>query len=413
MLSRFERTVAWRYLRPGGRQGFASVVVGFSLLGILIGVATLIIVMSVMNGFRTELLGRILGLNGHIHVYAAQGDFIAFDDAIDVLRGLDGITSAVPIAEGQALANVNRASGGVLIRGMRQEDLATIPLLSSSIVSGSLDLMHGDVVAIGERLAFRMRLKIGDSLTLVSPRGAATAFGTLPRAKSYRVVAIFDVGMYEYDNGFVFMPFDRAQRFLGLRDRATNIEVRLNDPFSSERVGDRIRRAVPEAGRVFDWRQSNASFFAAVEVERNVMFLILTLIILVADFNIITGMVMLVKDKTRDIAILRTMGASQGAVLRIFLFAGTAIGLIGTGFGVLIGVSFVQNIDEIRLFLEGLTGASLWQAEIRFLSRVPAELDWTQVGGIGAMALGLAFLATIYPAWRAARLDPVKALRDV
>jgi lipoprotein-releasing system permease protein len=411
IFSAFERMVAMRYLRARRSEGFISVIAGFSLLGIALGVATLIIVMAVMNGFRHELLGRILGLNGHITVFATAGRPITdFDALTGRLKTVNGITLAAPIVEGQVMATANGAAGGALVRGMRAEDFKDRTLLSRNIKAGSLDGFQGASVIIGNRMANRMGLRIGDDITLISPNGNVTAFGTVPRAKAYKVAALFEVGMYEYDNTYIYMPLDAAQLFFRTPDGATAIELMAGDPDRAREISRLVSSMLPDL-RVYDWQQANASYFGAIQTERNVMFLILTLIIVVAAFNIISSMIMLVKDKGRDIAVMRTMGATRGMILRIFLLSGASVGIIGTMLGLILGVAFADNIESIRQWLQSLTGTTLFQAEIYFLSQLPAVIDWAEVVQVVVMALSLSILATIYPSWRAAKLDPVEALR--
>jgi len=412
VFSAFERMVAMRYLRARRQEGFISVIAGFSLLGIALGVATLIIVMSVMNGFRAELLGRILGLNGHITIYANRTPQIPdYEMVANRLRGLRNVVTVTPLVQGQALATANNVASFTLIHGMRLGDLRERPLISSNIQSGSLDDFVEDSVIIGYRMAQRMGLKVGDSITFINPQGNATVVGTIPRVKAYHVVGLFNVGMYEYDNSYVYMPFEAAQAFFHVPDGANAIEVVLDNPDRAGPIALVIGGIIGPDFRVVDWQQANSSFFTAVQVERNVMFMILTLIILVAAFNIISSMIMLVKDKGRDIAILRTMGATRGMVMRIFFLSGASVGVIGTVAGVLLGVLFTLNIETIRQWLQALTGTTIFDATIYFLSHLPARLDWFEVMQIAAMALALSVLATIYPSARAARLDPVEALR--
>jgi lipoprotein-releasing system permease protein len=407
----FERMVAFRYLRARRQEGFVSVIAIFSLLGIALGVATLIIVMSVMNGFRADLLGRILGLNGHLGVYAQSGPLSDFDADATKVSEVPGITGVTPLIEGQVMATTEAGAAGALVRGIRPEDLRRRPLVADHIVQGSLADFDDDGVAVGDRLARRLGVAVGSAITIISPQGTATAFGTMPRIKTYNVVALFDVGMYEYDNSFIFVPLEAAQLFFRLPNAVTSLEVFVADPDQVHQDRRLIAAALGGHVRIVDWQQANSSLFNAVEIERNVMFLILTLIIVVAAFNIISSMIMMVKDKGRDIAILRTMGASRAAILRIFVLSGASIGVVGTVAGLLLGVVFTRNLEAIRQALQKVIGTDLFAAEIYFFTRIPARLDTGEVAAVVLMALALSFLATLYPSWRAARLDPVEALR--
>ncbi len=408
----FERMVAMRYLRARRQEGFISVIAGFSLLGIALGVATLIIVMSVMNGFRHELLSRILGLNGHMAVYAEIGPVLDYEAVAQRLAAVQGVAQTTPTVEGQVMATAHGGATGALVRGVRPEDLARRTVVSGNILAGTLDRFGGeDAIIVGSRLAQRFGLGIGGQLTLISPQGNPTAFGTVPRIRSYTIVGIFEVGMYEYDSTFIFMPLETAQKFFRLPAAVTNVEVMVDDPDQVDRLAGPVLEAAGPGHRLVDWQRANSTFFNAIQVERNVMFLILTLIIVVAAFNIISGQIMLVKDKGRDIAILRTMGATRGMVLRIFLLSGASIGIVGTMLGFALGVAFADNIETIRQWLQGLTGTELFSAEIYFLSQLPAIIEPGEVAAVVAMALALSLLATVYPSWRAARLDPVEALR--
>jgi len=413
LFSFFEWMVAMRYLRARRQEGFISVIAWFSLLGIALGVATLIIVMSVMNGFRQELLTRILGINGHLSVYAEIGDRLKdFDPIAERLAKVEGVTAVIPLVEGQVMATARGVAQGAVVRGLRPQDLVGRKIIAGNIQAGKLEKFEGqDAVVIGARMARKLGLDIGDKITLISPKGNATAFGTVPRMRAYSVVATFQIGMYEYDSSFVFMPLEAAQVYFRLPDAATNLEVFITNPDRAPDVGGRLAVAMKGQVRVQDWQRVNASFFNAIQVERNVMFLILTLIILVAAFNIISSLIMLVKDKGRDIAILRTMGATRGTVMRIFFLAGASIGTIGTLAGLGLGLAFADNIETIRQWIQGLTGSDLFAAEIYFLSQLPAVVDPTEVVAVVLMGLGLSFLATLYPSWRAARLDPAEALR--
>jgi len=412
MFSAFERLVAMRYLRARRREGFINVIAGFSLLGIALGVATLIIVMSVMNGFRAELLGRILGLNGHISVTSIEGPLAKFDDVAMALRGLPEIRSVTPLIEGQVMVTSGGQAAGAVVRGMRAEDLRAHKVIADHIVEGSLDGFAGiDTIALGVRLARHLGVGVGDRVTLITPQGQTTVMGSIPRMKTYDVVALFEIGMYEYDNSFAYIPIEAAQLYFRLPDAVNGLEVMVADPDHIQRPMTELYKALGSGFRLFDWQGANSSFFTAIQVERNVMFLILTLIILVAAFNIISGQIMLVKDKGRAIAILRTMGATRGMIMRIFLMTGASIGVVGTLAGLGLGLLFCDNIETIRQWLQALTGTDLFNAEIYFLSKLPAIVDPGEVLAVTGMALGLSLLATLYPSWRAARLDPVEALR--
>lgn len=401
-----------RYLRARRQEGFVSVIAWFSLVGIALGVATLIIVMAVMNGFRAELMSRILGLNGHLSVYAIGGAMEDYDAKADLLRAIPDVLSVTPLIEGQVMATSQGKSRGAVVRALRSDDLRARPIIADNIEAGSLDAFGpDDTIVIGAQLARKLGAFVGEKVTLISPKGQATAFGTVPRMRAFRVAAIFNVGMFEYDSGFIFMPLKGAQVYFKMPDLVTNLEVFVEDPDETRAMGKLIRAKLDQRARVHDWQQANASFFNAIQVERNVMFLILTLIILVAAFNIISSLIMLVKDKGRDIAILRTMGATRGMVMRIFFLTGASIGVIGTFTGLGLGVWFATNIETIRQWIQNLTGTELFAAEIYFLSRLPAKLDAVEVASVVMMGLGLSLFATLYPSWRAARTDPAEALR--
>ena len=410
LFSPFERMMAWRYLRARKAEGFVSVIATFSFLGILLGVATLIIVMSVMNGFRTELVSRILGLNGHLTVYAPGTSLSNYQDVLEKVKNTPGVTNAFPLIETQALMTANGVSTGVVVRGMRPQDFGAKPILSQSIIRGDLYLQKGRV-AIGVKLAERLNLDIGDSLVVLSSKMKSSPFGSMPRSKTFEVAQVFDVEMYEYNSGFIFMDLQDAQALFQIPKAVTELEILTTNPTNVGSIRELVRQNVLGQAEVHDWQQSNQSFVNALEVERNVMFLILTLIIIVAAFNIISSMIMLVKDKSRDIAIMRTMGAARASMLKIFMLTGASIGVSGTLVGAVLGITFALNIDGIKEFLESWLDRELFSAEIYFLSRLPAEIDWMEVTGVVTMAIFISIFATLYPAWRAAKLDPVEALR--
>jgi lipoprotein-releasing system permease protein len=407
----FERMVAFRYLRARRQEGFVSVIAIFSLLGIALGVATLIIVMSVMNGFREELIGRILGLNGHLGVYALGPTMSDFDTTAAKVRTAPGVLSATPLVEGQVMATSAGLASGALVRGIRPDDIRARKLIADHIVAGSLADFGDDNIVIGDRLAQRLGATVGGKITLISPDGTDTAFGTVPRMKTYHVAALFDVGFYEYDNSLIYVPLDAAQIFFKMPNAVSYLEVFVAQADDSTAVGHAIAQALDAPVRILDWQRANSSIVNAVEIERNVMFLILTLIIVVAAFNIISGMIMMVKDKGRDIAILRTMGASRGMILRIFMLSGASIGIVGTLAGFGLGLVITKYLEAIRQFLQSVLHVDLFSKEIYFFTRIPAHIDTGEVTVVVIMALVLSFLATLYPSWRAAQLDPVEGLR--
>jgi lipoprotein-releasing system permease protein len=411
--SKFERMVAWRYLRSRRKEAFISVIAGFSFIGIMLGVATLIIVMAVMNGFRGELLERILGINGHLILQPQDSPLTDYEELSKKISGLQGVSYAIPIVEGQTLASGTRGTGtGALVRGLRPDDLQKIPLIAGNIRQGSFDgFAAGEGVAIGSRLAQNLGLGAGDQITLISPDGDVTPLGTTPRVKSYPVSAIFEIGMSEYDASIILMPLAEAQLYFNSEDRVQSIEIVANDPDAVDQLRPLVEQAANRPLLLTDWRERNQTFFSALQVERNVMFMILTLIVLVAALNIISGLIMLVKDKGSDIAILRTMGATRGMIMRIFLMTGSAIGITGTLAGVALGIIVCLNIESIRQFFSWLSGAIMFNPELYFLSELPAKMNLGETMTVIIMALVLSFLATLFPAWRAAKLDPVEALR--
>ena len=408
----FEWLLAGRYLRARRKDAFISVIAGFSFVGIMLGVATLIIVMSVMNGFRAELLDKILGLNGHMLVQPLDGRLTDYEEVTERIRKVSGVTAAMPFIEGQALGSGAAGERGILVRGLKQSDIETLPGMGDNVFSGGLrDFDNSGGVAIGSRLAASLGLVIGDQITIITPRGTVTPFGVTPRIQSYPVVAVFEIGMFEYDGTLVFMPLAEAQLYFNKEDDVTAIDIFVEEPDSVHDMRVPIEDAVDRPSIVSDWTQRNRAFFNALKVERNVMFVILTLIVLVAALNIISGLIMLVKDKGSDIAILRTMGASRGSIMRVFLITGASIGIAGTLAGLLIGTVIAAYAEPIRQGLSSLTGAEIFPPEIYFLSELPSRLELTDTIAVAAMSLTLSFVATLYPAWRAARLDPVEALR--
>ncbi|MFO0388405.1 MAG: lipoprotein-releasing ABC transporter permease subunit [Alphaproteobacteria bacterium] len=416
MLTAFERMVAFRYLRARREEGFISVIAMFSLVGIALGVMTLIVVLSVMNGVRSEMIRSIIGLEGHVTVYANAAAGVADYDALSKkLAGIEGVTSALPKVEGQIMAsNKGRAMGAMAV-GFRAEDLKYKPLLSTRMKEGSLDAMQsGEGVVIGNRMAERLGLRLGDEITLISPEGRATVAGLMPRVKAYSVVGIFSIGMFSYDNGLIVMPFEEAQVYFKLRDNggdnASSIEVMLKNPSAAKAKAYIINQQI-SGMRVYDWQTSNSHILQAVLVQRNVMFLILMLIIVVASFNIISSLIMLVREKGKDVAILRTMGASRASIMKIFFACGASVGVIGTFIGIIFGLLIAFNTENIQLWLESMMGHKLFADELYFLSHLPSEVNGSEVIFVSVMSLLISFLATLYPARRAASLNPAEGLR--
>lgn len=416
MLTAFERMVAFRYLRARREEGLISVIALFSLVGIALGVATLIVVLAVMNGVRGEMIKSIIGLEGHVTVVASARGIEGYEAMAQKIAGMPGVQAALPKVEGQIMASYKGVATGAMVVGYRYADLSQKPLLTGRMVAGSLSaLEHGEGVVMGSRMAEKMGLTVGDSITLISPEGRATVAGLVPRVKAYRVVGLFNIGMFAYDNGLIVMPFDDAQSYFKLKDNGkdavSTIEVVAKDADQSMQVAREIAVILSPGYRIYDWKTSNNHIFQAVLVQRNVMFLILMLIILVASFNIISSLIMLVREKGRDVAVLRTMGASRRSILKIFIACGSFVGIMGTGVGVVLGLLIAFNTESIQLWLEGMMGHKLFADELYFLSHLPSKVEGSEVFSVVFMALGLSFLATIYPARRAAKLDPAEALR--
>jgi lipoprotein-releasing system permease protein len=404
--------LAFRYLRPKKKEGFVSLIALFSFLGIALGVATLIIVLSVMNGFKDELLTRILGVNGHMNVYSSHDVIENPDSVAREIRAISGVRKASPIIESQVMISAHGVSFGALAQGLTSTNLATRSLLVANIVSGEIYTKDDSAgVIIGQRLARKLKVDIGNIVTLISTKTTSTAFGNLPRVKSFKITGIFNVGMHEYDSSFIYIPMNTAQNFFKFPNSASSVEIFLSNPNDVSRIRRDVIELLGNEFRVIGWQQKNSSFFNALQVERNVMFIILLLIILVAAFNIISSMTMLVKNKSKDIAILRTLGAKKPDILKIFFITGSTIGVTGTVLGFIFGILFCQNIVSIQRFVEKLVGNEVFSPEIYFLTHLPAKIDSTEVLMVTGISLLLSLSATLYPSWRASCLDPVESLR--
>ena len=416
MFTKLERKIAFRYL-AAKRRGFGSVVSWVSFLGIMLGVATLIVVMSVMGGFHDTLLARIVGMNGHVVVYHQDGaiadyDFLA-EKMMENKTVARAVSAIVPIAEGQVMVTANGKNSGAMVRGIRMNDLMTKTNSGVRMYGRDLaDIRDGELI-IGSTLSRNLGVHMGESVSLVSADNATpTPFGTMPRIMSYPVQTSFFMGMYEYDSGYIFMPLETAQKYLNLGDAVTHIDLFLQNPDDTDTVRDALIDVLPDGYIVRDWRDLNRGFVGALQVESNVMFLILMLIVIVAAFNIVSSLVMLVKDKSKDIAVLRTFGVSRRSMMRIFILSGTSIGVVGAVFGTILGVVVAIYIEPIRRFFQWATGRDLFPAELYYLSELPSRVEFASVLGIALIAIALAFLATIYPAWKAANTDPVEVLRN-
>jgi lipoprotein-releasing system permease protein len=413
ILNRYERMIAKRYLLPGRGEAFIFLVASISLVAVALGVAALIIVMSVMNGFRAELFDKIVGLNGHAVIQGYDGKLPDWRRVAARARKLPGVTSATPLIEQPLMASYSGRVGAVLVRGMTVEDIRSNPVMQGKVVRGSLNAITPGTnrIAIGARLAEQLGADLGSQVSLISPQGQSTPFGTVPRIVSYQVAAIFEVGVYDYDKAFVVMPMSDAQTLLMLGDAVGMIEVQTVDADRVDEILAPLKPDIAMIGDIRDWRDLNSSLFEALAVERVTMFVVLSLIILVAVFNILSSLIMLVRAKRRDIAILRTMGASRAALMKIFMVVGTVIGVLGTGTGIVLGAVFLFYRQAVVNFVQIVTGQNLWDPQIRFLTELPAKSDPVEVAAIIVMAMGFSFLATLYPAWKAASTDPVEVLR--
>jgi lipoprotein-releasing system permease protein len=413
ILSRYERMIARRYLLPGKGEAFILLVAGFSLGAVLLGVAALVIVMSVMNGFRVELFDKIVGLNGHAVVQGVGGQLPNWRHVIEIANATPGVTSATPLIEQPLMTSYNGRVEAVLLRGMRVQDLRSNPTINRKIVLGSLASLSAgsNRIAVGSRLAEELGATVGSDISLISPQGQTTPFGTVPRIVSYKVGAIFEIGVYDYDKSYILMPMEDAQTLLLMGDSVGMIEVNTVDPDRVQTILQPIADKVAGQALITDWRQMNAQLFEALGVERVAMFTVLCIIIIVAAFNIASSLIMLVRAKTRDIAILRTMGASRGAMMRIFMTVGTTIGALGTVAGLIVGLLFLTYRQPIVNLVQRVTGQNLWDPTIRFLDELPSQPNTVEIVVIAVVALVASFLATLYPAYKAASTDPVQVLR--
>ena len=413
LFSETERTIAFRYIRSRRAEGFISISAWFSLIGIILGVATLIVVMSVMNGFRAELVDRILGINGHLIVYKKNEPLISnYNEIVNKILDVTDVVAVTPHLEGQALAKTKNTVTGVIVRGTKWSDLAAKKLLWNSLDEAAFNnFKNKNQIIIGYRLAQRLNVKIGEYISLVSPNGIETALGSLPVSQNFIVGGYFDIGMYEYDNNFIFIPWEKAENFFSLRGIAHGIEIFLKDQSFTSVVYSKLKNKLGNNLVIIDWKKRNSSFMNALAIEKNVMFVILTLIIIVAAFNIISSMIMLVQTKKADIALMRTMGASKYLIMRIFLLTGSVIGFLGTFLGGIIGVIFSYNIQEIRVFLTQILGQELFSPEIYFLSKLPSKINFEEVFFVISISIFLTLLASIFPAWKASKISPAEALR--
>tara|TARA_B100000927_G_scaffold291236_1_gene292500 strand:- start:10874 stop:12145 length:1272 start_codon:yes stop_codon:yes gene_type:complete len=406
----FEWMIAFRYLRSKKKEGFISIISLFSLVGIMLGVATLIIVLAVMNGFRSELLDKILGINGHITIQSYSSDIALYDQIRDDIELIDNVYSVVPTIYSQVMVSSGEQTAGAIVKAIDYSDIPNIPKIDQNLDLDIYSEIEG--LLIGSGMSRNLILGLGDTLTLISPKGSQTPFGTTPRIKSYPITGVFNIGMSEYDSNFVYMPLKEAQKYFSKKDKVNTIEIFLDNPEELDPTLIKVREIVDGVGYVSTWKEQNKTFFTALEVERDLMFIIVSLIVLVAGLNIISSLIMLVKDKNSDIAILRTIGASKSSIIRIFFISGSSIGVAGTTFGVIIGVIFCKNIDTIRLFISKITGTELFSPEMYYLAKLPAEIDNYELLSVVTMALSFSILASIYPSWKASKIDPVEVLRN-
>lgn len=412
MLKKYEIKIALRYLKSKRKEGFISVISAFSFIGIALGVATLIIVMAVMNGYEVELVKRILGINGHIAVTSSYDKIVHYEKLLTDIKTIPGVKFAAPQVIGQAMATNNEKASGVLVRGMDGKDLEKKPIMETAIKVGSLkDYIDGKGIILGTTLAHNLGVGVGSRVKLIAPSSESMVIGSIPRMKTFTVVGIFDVGMYEYNSTTIFMPLNFAQKFFEYYDAVSDIEIIVSKLSEVESIKVEIASLSGSSLNIVDWSVTHQNWINALKVERNVMFLILTLIIIVAAFNIISSLIMLVKEKTKSIAILRTIGLTRSSIIKIFILSGSLIGFVGTFLGAILGITFSLNIERIRTFLESLTGLTLFDPVIYYLTRLPVDLEINSVISVIIMSLGLSFLATIYPAWKASKLMPAEALR--
>ena len=408
-----ERTIAIRYIKSRRVEGFISVSAWFSLIGIVLGVATLIVVMSVMNGFRTELVNRILGINGHLIVYKKNGLSIEnYHKTVNQISDTQNVIAVTPYLEGQALAKTKNSVSGIIIRGTKWSDLPAKKLLWKSLDKATIENFKiKQNVILGYRLAQRLNLSVGDYISLISPNVMETAIGVLPIKQNFMVGGFFDIGMYEYDNNFVFIPWEKAEKFLSTKQIAHGIEIFLQNPKTTQNVHSDLNTKLDESFTIIDWKKRNSSFMNALDVEKNVMFVILTLIILVATFNIISSMIMLVQTKKSDIALMRTMGASKYLIIRIFMLTGSIIGILGTIIGAILGIIVSINIETIRNFISTFFEKELFSPQIYFLSTLPSNINFNEVFVVMGLSISLTLLASMFPAWKASKISPAEALR--